>query len=240
MQLMNYSIDSYTRIMSTVYLFIIGTVMGSFICCAICRKDNLSSMWGRSECDTCHQQLQWFDLVPIFSYVLQGGKCRYCKSSIPLWTLLAEIMGGFSFLLFIYIPYYMGISVIFLFICAVFDLQYGEIPNWLSNTYLAYTSIVGVLYNGFKGVAAGIAVFVYLYIVYQMTDNKIGGADVKLLSACCMMYSAMTISVFFGIVAALACVISFCTKKPGVRLVPVMWIGYIAEYFINGYLSNIL
>lgn len=46
----------------------------------------------RSECLSCHHALAWYDLVPIVSWVILGGKCRYCRHFIG-WTEIAVELG---------------------------------------------------------------------------------------------------------------------------------------------------
>ncbi len=45
----------------------------------------------RSECLSCHHTLAWYDLVPVFSWLSLGGKCRYCKAKIGATEIMAEV-----------------------------------------------------------------------------------------------------------------------------------------------------
>lgn len=75
--------------------------MGSFIGAAAERSLESITFWGRSYCPHCKHSLRWYDLFPILSYLLLGGKCRDCQKSIPLEYLLIElgvgILVGFLF-----------------------------------------------------------------------------------------------------------------------------------------------
>ncbi len=59
---------------------------------------NESWVSGRSHCDKCKHVLNWYDLLPVFSYLLVKGKCRYCKSPIPPRNLLVEMFLGLAFI----------------------------------------------------------------------------------------------------------------------------------------------
>lgn len=88
---------------ATIYLlvlaFIVGSCLGSFICCAADRYSNEQTVFeGRSECPNCKHKLGIMDLFPIFSYLFLRGKCRYCGSKIPLRCLISELVGGVIFL----------------------------------------------------------------------------------------------------------------------------------------------
>lgn len=74
--------------------FILGTVLGSFVKALADRSLVKSSFWGRSYCTDCKKSLQWYDLLPIVSYILLGAKCRYCKKSISVEYLLVEVIMG--------------------------------------------------------------------------------------------------------------------------------------------------
>ena len=79
-------------------LFCLGAALGSFLNVVIVRTA-LAEDWvsGRSRCDSCKATLKWFDMVPLLSYWWLGGKCRYCKNSIPLSHPVVEILTGSLF-----------------------------------------------------------------------------------------------------------------------------------------------
>ena len=90
----------YVGIFTLVLAFIFGTVLASFITCTAGRL--LAGMdWinEHSHCDTCGHQLGALDLFPIFSYVLLGGKCRYCGAKVPVRCLISEVLLGVVFVL---------------------------------------------------------------------------------------------------------------------------------------------
>ena len=89
------------NIISYTLIFIIGTLFGSFSTLAVYRlplHENITHK--HSYCPKCNHKLSFFDMIPILSYVLLGGKCRYCKSKIRIRYLLLEILTGAIFLFF--------------------------------------------------------------------------------------------------------------------------------------------
>ena len=98
-------------------LFLLGLAVGSFLNVVVYREVNeiekeieskknwparIKSwlpawVWGRSTCDHCHQQLAWYDNIPLLSYVLLGGKCRVCHKPITLQYPLVELLTGLEF-----------------------------------------------------------------------------------------------------------------------------------------------
>ncbi len=76
----------------TVWLGILGAVMGSFLDCLAWRRIHGESIFkGRSHCAACGHVLGVRDLIPVVSYLSTGGKCRYCGAGIPWDAPAAEI-----------------------------------------------------------------------------------------------------------------------------------------------------
>lgn len=75
--------------------FVIGACVGSFIGCAIYRVPRgISLIHGRSHCPSCGKTLGITELVPVASYIYQGGICRSCHAPLSRAYLLAEIACG--------------------------------------------------------------------------------------------------------------------------------------------------
>lgn len=92
-----------------VVLAVMGTIFGSFFTLAVYRiprKENI--VYVRSHCTSCNHRLEFWDLIPVLSYIFLGGKCRYCKESIRPRYLLLELLSG---LVFVLIALAMNISV---------------------------------------------------------------------------------------------------------------------------------
>ena len=80
-------------------VFLFGTVFGSFYNVVIYRLPlEMSIAKGRSMCFACKHPLGFFDLFPLFSYLLLGGKCRYCKTKYSPRYFFVELLTGILFL----------------------------------------------------------------------------------------------------------------------------------------------
>ena len=91
-----------------IYLFIIGSVIASFANALIYRIPRQIAIYkGRSYCENCYHKLFWYDLIPIVSYLLLKGKCRYCHHKISINHLVFECFGG---CLMIFCFYHFGLS----------------------------------------------------------------------------------------------------------------------------------
>ncbi|KKU52197.1 MAG: hypothetical protein A3H69_03090 [Candidatus Sungbacteria bacterium RIFCSPLOWO2_02_FULL_47_9] len=87
--------------MATVLSGVFGLIVGSFLNVVIYRLGKLDTersdersvflvLSGRSYCPHCHKTLRWFELVPLVSFFIQGGRCRSCKKRISLQYPLIE------------------------------------------------------------------------------------------------------------------------------------------------------
>ena len=81
-----------------VYFLVLGAVLGSFCCCQVRRIQlktaGKKSPGKRSVCLKCGKKLEWFENVPILSWVIQKGKCRKCGAEIGKAEILTELVGA--------------------------------------------------------------------------------------------------------------------------------------------------
>ena len=88
-----------------IILFVFGLAVGSFINVIALRYnpgDKIlggKNIGGRSHCPYCNKQLVWYELLPIFSFLIQKGKCRHCHNKLFLQYPLVEILSGLIFVL---------------------------------------------------------------------------------------------------------------------------------------------
>lgn len=121
-----------------LFLFLVGICVGSFLNVIIDRLPREETIFvGRSHCDFCKHTLDWFDMFPIFSFVLLKGKCRYCHKFIGWKYPLVELTSGilFAVLPFLISPFNLPLFLVILGICSCFiiifytDLFSGIIPD---------------------------------------------------------------------------------------------------------------
>jgi len=93
------------------FIFFFGASIGSFLNVLIDRLPQEKKITGRSVCDECGHQLSWYDLIPIFSFFLLKGYCRYCRKKISSQYPLVEILTGLMFI-FVFLTYVKNIQEI--------------------------------------------------------------------------------------------------------------------------------
>lgn len=177
-----------------IIIFLYGIVIGSFLNVCIYRipkQENIAKV--RSHCMQCDHQLKWYELIPLFSYLLQGGKCRVCKTKISVQYPLIEGANG---ILYVFIFMINGINVDSLLYClltstllvlSVIDFRTYEIPIGINYFIL----MLGVLrtalhYTHWTDHVIGFfIVSVVLYMIIIATKGRgIGGGDMKMMAVC--------------------------------------------------------
>lgn len=80
-------------------LFILGSIIGSFLNVVILRYNTGRMVTGRSGCLSCGKKLSWHELIPIVSFLALRGKCRGCKTPLSVQYPLVECITGVLFLM---------------------------------------------------------------------------------------------------------------------------------------------
>lgn len=81
-----------------ILVVLFGFCIGSFLNVIILRLEQGRKPDGRSKCPHCGHTLRWFELVPVLSWVVQGGRCRVCKCKLSAQYPLVELVTGVTFL----------------------------------------------------------------------------------------------------------------------------------------------
>jgi prepilin signal peptidase PulO-like enzyme (type II secretory pathway) len=166
--------------MSILFTIIIGLIFGSFLNAVIHRLHSGQSMLNdRSRCVHCNTILVSKDLIPVFSFIFLGGKCRYCQKSIS-WTYPAvELLTTLMLLLFVFIK--IAASLI-LIVIAVYDFKHYLIldkivlPAFI--LVVVYNLFIGELLSGLFGSLIISGFFLLQYVI--SSGRWIGFGDVKL------------------------------------------------------------
>lgn len=92
------------------FIFLIGLIIGSFLNCFLWRIHENEGLWNRSYCPKCRRQIEWYDNVPILSFIFLRGHCRHCHQSISIQYPLVELVMGLLFSLTFYLSWFGGFS----------------------------------------------------------------------------------------------------------------------------------
>lgn len=239
--------------------FILGTVWGSFLSVVVKRVPS-----GRSHCPKCKKTLSSFDLIPIVSYILLRGKCRYCKKPIPLYYPGLEMICGLTFVL-VYLKFmpliaapaeqigklivFLGITLILLFIF-FYDLFKLEIPNKVilpsivGGFLLSATPLIDAsFWSGLIGASAATIFFGGQMLISNGT--WIGGGDLKLgafmgfiLGWQLLLVALTTAYIIGGIVGLTMIITKRADRKTAIPFGPFLVLGAFTAFFAGDYILS--
>jgi len=164
-------------------LFILGTIVGSFLNVCIVRLPHEKSIvFPASHCVHCQKPIAWYDNIPLLSYLFLGGRCRHCKARFSFRYFLVELITGVSFLLFykyfglhaVLVPYLVMMCG---FIVATFvDFEHRIIPDEVSIGGM----IAGVLFSALIPQLHGQDVF-WKGLLWSVVGLLAGGGSIYLM-----------------------------------------------------------
>lgn len=176
--------------LTVIIFFLLGLSIGSFLNVLIYRLPKNESLFGRSYCDHCKKELSWYDLIPLLSFVLLRGKCRYCKKPIDPLISVVELTTALLFVsVFLKFPIISDPKLWFhLFFVSVLlvifftDLKYEVIPNKIIYPAILISLLfIALNSNPINHILSGIGAFLFFLILSLVTRGKgMGGGDTKL------------------------------------------------------------
>ena len=185
------------------------------------REKNENFLWGRSQCDSCHRNLKFYELIPVFSYIFLGGKCKTCGEKIGsdkfFTEILVSILSVFAFLkydLSIQSFLVIGIITVATFI-GIIDYKTGFIYNLDLFIILILTIIFKLSQEEsiFNSLKFSLGMGMIFYLLYKFT-GMMGFGDVlyafvmgifanNLLDAFFIFKDAFVIAAIFSIILIL-------------------------------------
>ncbi len=232
----------------TIFIFIFGIVMGSFLNVLIYRIPNNENIaFPASKCQSCQTELKWYHNIPIFSWLFLRGKCAFCNDSISMQYPLIEFLTGIiAVLLFFklglvwYLPF-VFLTFFLLLGLVMIDFKYMAVPDSLNLLALAI-SIIGV--NAIESLqyalmASGGFVLLRYYLFYFLKKEPMGEGDIIVAGT---MGALLGFPLFFYAVflsALLAMIPSLLAKDNAVPFVPFLAIATFIVYLFDSQFISI-
>jgi leader peptidase (prepilin peptidase)/N-methyltransferase len=175
---------------NAVVVALFGLCTGSFLNVVIYRLPRGESIVvGRSHCPACEREIAWYDLVPVLSFLLLRGRCRYCRAPISCRYPLVESLTAAVFLV-LYLHFGLQAALIkYLFLAALLvaatfiDIERFLIPNRLVVAGLAFGIAAGFFVHdvSFLSALLGAASTAgFLLLVALLYRGGMGMGDIKL------------------------------------------------------------
>ncbi len=185
----------------SIYFLFLGLIIGSFLNVIIFRHNTGKTIGGRSSCMSCKTKLTWKELIPVFSFLFQKGRCKTCHTKLHIQYPIIELITGILFLLnfhfwlgqmYSYTDFIFGFgittTILALYVVMfVYDLRHKIIPDvfslsaWvLSIVYVVIKfkySLETLIYIG-----TGFVFYVIIWTIWKLSKGRmIGLGDAKLL-----------------------------------------------------------
>jgi len=190
----------------SIALFWLGAAIGSFLNVVIYRTVHGES-WvkGRSKCESCLKQLKWYDNIPLLSYFMIRGKCRYCKTQLSLSHPVIELMTGTLFVWWFWMgsiffrltlhpfsviqPMFWLLVGLCLLVVFFADLRYMIIPDeaivtltFITLLYRITLTLAGVMQpiDFVRTILGTLIITSFFFLLWKLTNGKgFGFGDVK-------------------------------------------------------------
>jgi len=182
-------------------------IIGSFLNVVIYRLNTGKGLGGRSMCMSCSHTLRWYELVPIFSYLTQLGRCRKCSSKISVQYILVETFTALVFTLvaikfmpalvfsqpiFVFLVSFFMLILALLIIIAVYDMRHKIIPDQVVYFFILLSLIsifvnftnVGPLFikTSIGAFLAGPLLALPFFVLWLVSKGRwMGFGDIKLI-----------------------------------------------------------
>jgi leader peptidase (prepilin peptidase)/N-methyltransferase len=181
-----------------LYVFVIGSVVGSFLNVLVYRVPRrMSIISPGSSCPSCGTAIRWYDNVPLLSWIVLRARCRKCSAAISIRYPAVEAAAGLIALLSIH-TYGIGLEAFEAAAFAWVSLALGliDLEHQILPDVMTYPSIVfGLVCAWFGGlvsfpeallgaaVGAGLPILVILVYKLWRGVEGMGWGDVKYLAA---------------------------------------------------------
>jgi leader peptidase (prepilin peptidase)/N-methyltransferase len=198
----------------SVIVAVFGLVIGSFLNVCIFRiPRNISIVFPSSRCPSCNHPIRAWDNIPVFSYLVLGGRCRHCGAKISLQYPLVEALNAFFYVAVFWrygFGWDSGVYALFcssLLVITFVDIEFQIIPDritlpgivmglllmpdpFMRTTLLGYkASVIGLLSGGG-----------FFYLVAVLSRGGMGGGDIKMMAmvGALMGWKTVMLTTFLG------------------------------------------
>ncbi|SNV74042.1 prepilin peptidase [Staphylococcus simiae] len=192
---------------------------------------NFKACLSRSKCDACHHQLAWFELFPIFSYLLLKTRCRYCQQKIPLTNFVGEVLAISLFFLV-----YFSVTIIhsqllistflFFLVLSINDIESMTIDLRILIIFVIVTSTFTHVF-----IISFIIVTLSAHLFYIVSRSSIGYGDILVISALSLFFPLSFLTILLIITFLLAGMIALCIlifrRIIALPLVPFIFVAFI-------------
>lgn len=241
-----------------ILVLIFGLLIGSFLNVCISRIPKGESIaYPPSHCTSCSREIKRYDLVPVVSYLLLGGKCRGCGEKISIKYPLIELLNGVMYV-FMFIKFDLSINFIFyslltslLIVISMIDFETMDIfsSTIITGVVLAAIYIAGGAFLGqvkvVDNILGGVVGYGIIYIIVKVTGGM-GEGDIDLAGVCGLFIGikgilvALFLAVIIaGIIASVILLMKLKDKKAEIAFGPYIALGTLMYIFFGNVMLSV-
>jgi len=234
-------------------VFLFGLVVGSFLNVCIYRiPRKLSIIVPSSRCPSCSTPIKPLDNIPLVSFILLGGRCRYCRAKISPRYPLVEFLNAVLYVVVLWrfdpgwhtLLYFVFCSA--LIVITFIDLDFQIIPDRITLSGIPLGLIAGTfilpdpfsrfsllgIKNSFIGMLGGFVFFYLVALVGSAIFKKeaLGGGDIKMMAmiGAVMGWKAVLLTTFLGSLAGALIGIGLMAGRGGGRMMRIPFGPFLA------------
>lgn len=222
------------KLLHIIYAILITSTIESFLfqLCFVNRLD-FNYMKRRSKCEMCHHDLKWGDLVPIVSFFILKGRCRYCGHKLSKLYVIGELLALLPIPLLVYHVIYpssvLFLSLyLFLLVAALYDIHTHTIP-----VHFLFIFMIVVMALAPKVYVGQITIVILLHILFFLAPHAIGYGDILIFTILALMlpyiFFLMLFCITFITGGLFVTVYGLCTKHKllEVPLIPFIFMSFL-------------
>lgn len=258
---MGFRVIEGEKMYELIFAFVVGISIGSFLNVCIYRIPNkLTVVCSVSRCGDCGERIKLGDMMPVLSYWINGGKCKYCKSSYSIRYMWVELLTGVLFLIpvldgqtftdLVFQWLFMSILIVISFI----DIDEMIIPNKLL-VGLAMLAVVQLALkkimwkDSLMGIGLGLAVIVTISLLGKLlyrSSEVMGAGDWKYIIILSMLLGLQKTGLMLYLAVILCGVIGiyFMVSKQSRKIKlpfgPFLSMGSLIAYYYSDSIISIL
>ncbi len=237
------------ELVTGILVFTFGIMIGSFLNVVIYRiPKGESIVFPSSKCQSCQTSLKWYHNVPLFSWLILGGKCAFCKEPIAKQYPIVEFLTGIVFLalyfklgLVWYLPF-IAASFAALLALVMIDFKYMAVPDNVNFAALIFALTQPEFFMAlfYAVIAAGGLYLIGLLSSLIARKQAMGGADVIVAGTMGALLGFPNFFVALFLSALLALIPSLINRETGVPFVPFLALATFIVYLYDTQATQLL
>lgn len=230
-------------------VFIFGIMIGSFLNVVIYRiPKGESIVFPASKCQNCGTPLKWYHNIPLFSWIVLGGKCGFCKEKISLQYPVIESLTGILFMILYFkvglvwhLPF-VAASFAALLALVMIDFEYMAVPDSVNFAALFFALIQPGFIDAllYAATAAGGLYLIGLLSSVIAGRQAMGGADVIVAGTMGALLGFPNFFVAIFLSALLAIIPALIWREKGVPFVPFLALATLITYLYETQAGDLL